>query len=53
MEAVAKQITSYSAKEMNIKQKKTIALQVIPFKKRAWFRNGCFWVTTDDWNSTN
>ena len=29
MEAVAKQVTSYRATEMNIKQKKTMALQVI------------------------
>ena len=33
MEAVAKQITSYPAKEMDIKQKKTIALQVIHQKQ--------------------
>ena len=33
MEAVAKQITSYPAKEMDIKQKKTIVLQVIHQKQ--------------------
>ena len=34
MKAVVKQIISYPAKEMNIKQKKTIALQVVLSQKQ-------------------
>ncbi len=49
MEAVAKQVLSYPAKEMKIKQKKTMALQVIQQtqtisdiakENQAWFKRG-------------